>query len=45
MWWNDNSLSVACGGGMMNELEIYKDDSSRVLRQAEPEDLKVMITG
>ncbi len=28
--------------GAMNELEVYKDDSSRVLRHAEPEDLKVM---
>ena len=31
--------------GWMNELEVYKDDSSRVLRQAEPEDLKVMNAG
>ena len=28
--------------GSMNELEVYKDDSSRVVRHAEPEDLKVM---
>jgi len=31
--------------GWMNELEVYKDDSSRVLRQAEPEDLKVLNAG
>ena len=31
--------------GKMNELEVYKDDSSKVLRQAEPEDLKVMNFG
>lgn len=31
--------------GLLNELEVYKDDSSRVLRQAEPEDLKVMNAG
>jgi len=28
--------------GSMNELEVYKDDSSKVVRHAEPEDLKVM---
>jgi hypothetical protein len=31
--------------GRMNELEVYKDDSSRVLRHAEPEELKVMNAG
>jgi hypothetical protein len=31
--------------GKMNELEIYKDDSSKILRQAEPEELKVMNFG
>lgn len=31
--------------GTMNELEVYKDDSSRVMRHAEPEDLKVMNAG
>jgi len=28
--------------GAINELEVYKDDSSRVSRQAQPEDLTVM---
>jgi hypothetical protein len=28
--------------GTMNELEVYKDDSSKILRQAEPENLTVM---
>ncbi len=27
--------------GQMKELEVYKDDSSRVLRHAAPEDLRV----
>lgn len=31
--------------GEINELEIYKDDSSRVLRQAELENLTVMNAG
>ena len=31
--------------GRMNELEVYKDDSLRVLRHAEPEDLKVLNAG
>lgn len=31
--------------GEINELEVYKDDSSRVLRQAEPEDVTVMNAG
>jgi len=31
--------------GRMNELEVYKDDSSRVLRHAEPKNLKVMNAG
>ena len=28
--------------GMINELEVYKDDSSRVRRQVQPEELTVM---
>jgi hypothetical protein len=28
--------------GQINELEVYKDDSSRVRRQAQPEELTVM---
>ena len=31
--------------GKMNELEVYKDDSSKVLRHSEPEELKVMNAG
>ena len=31
--------------GRMNELEVYKDDSSRVLRHAAPEDVTVMCAG
>jgi len=31
--------------GAIDELEVYKDDSSRVLRQAEPEDVTVMNAG
>jgi len=31
--------------GEINELEVYKDDSTRVLRQTDPEDLKVLIAG
>jgi hypothetical protein len=31
--------------GRMNELEVYKSDSSRVLRHAAPEELKVMTFG
>ena len=29
--------------GRMNELEVYKDDSSRLIQHAEPEDLEVII--
>ena len=29
--------------GTMNELEVYKDDSSRVIQHAQPEDLEVVI--
>jgi hypothetical protein len=31
--------------GEINELEVYKDDSSRIQRQAEPDDLIVMNAG
>lgn len=31
--------------GKMSELEVYKDDSSSVLRHIEPEDLRVMSAG
>lgn len=31
--------------GEINELEVYKDDSSRVRRQAKPEDVTVMNAG
>ena len=31
--------------GAIDELEVYRDDSSRVLRQAEPEDVTVMNVG
>jgi len=31
--------------GLMSELEVYKDDSSRVLRQADPEEVTVMNAG
>ena len=31
--------------GAIDELEVYKDDSSRVLRQAEPEEVRVMHAG
>jgi hypothetical protein len=31
--------------GVINELEVYKDDSSRVRRQAQPEELTVMNAG
>jgi len=31
--------------GQIDELEVYKDDSSRVRRQAQPEDLRVMNAG
>lgn len=31
--------------GAINELEVYKDDSSRVRRQAQPEDLTVANAG
>jgi len=31
--------------GTMNELEVYKDDSSGVLRQAEPEEVMVINAG
>lgn len=31
--------------GKMNELEVYKDDSSKILRQGKPEELKVINAG
>lgn len=31
--------------GVMSEMEVYKDDSSRVLRTVEPEDVTVMNAG
>ena len=31
--------------GTMSELEVYKDDSSRVLRQVDPEEVTVMNAG
>ena len=31
--------------GKLQELEVYKDDSSKVLRHAGPEDVEVMILG
>jgi len=32
-------------GGKMDQLEIFKEDSSKVVRHAEPQELEVMVAG